>query len=314
MKNITLLLLSMAALSASSIAQPVITSSITTYPVGTEDSAYGASPTVLPGAGGAGVNWDMSTNTTVYAAKLTIVTPASTPHASTFPTATFAVKIETGSGTAYNYDRQSAAGIENVAIQYAGTGIGTDFTPNLRMSVPFPFSYGDTKSDTFQKIGGSPDTVRLTYDGYGSLKTPFYTYPNVIRIKEEYATSTSYSWYTVSPFALVMNYSSASNNYVIVTSQPVAPTTEVKVISAAAQVVVYPNPTSGNAVLKTLFSDGYNNASVTISDISGRAVKQIPVTAEETIINTDNLTAGMYFYTVQNDGVMVANGKLVVNK
>jgi len=312
MKNITLFLLSMATLSTSSFAQPVVTSSITSYPVGTQDSAYGGSG-IAPGAGGANVNWDMSALTTIYAAKLTIVTVASTPYASTFPTATFAVKIE-GTSTTYNFDHQSTSGIENMAITYGGAGVGTDYSPNLRLSVPIPFNYGDSKSDTFQSTTSGQDTVRLTYDGYGTLKTPFYTYNNVIRIKEDYGTKYAYSWYTMNPFALVMSYGSTANNYVIVTSQPVTTPTEVKNVGAAAQVSVYPNPTSGNTILKTSFADGYNSASVIITDVSGRAVKQMPVIAEETTINTNDLTAGMYFYTVQNGGIIVGNGKLVVNK
>jgi hypothetical protein len=50
-KTITLFFLGMAA-TAVSIAQPVITSGITSVPLGTVDSAYGASPTVLPGSAG----------------------------------------------------------------------------------------------------------------------------------------------------------------------------------------------------------------------------------------------------------------------
>jgi hypothetical protein len=264
-KTITLCLLSMAAISASSIAQPVITSSVTSVPLGTVDSAYGASPTVLPGAGGPGVAWDMSTVTTVFAAKLTVVDPTTTPYASTFPTANYCVQIDAAT-TKYSYNRQSSKGIENVAIQYAGTGTGTDFSPNLRMSVPFPFNYLDSRSDTFQSTTSTGlDTVRLTYDGYGTLKTPFYSYSNVIRIKEDYGTSYSYSWYTVSPFAMVMNYASATNNYVIVTTKP-APSTSVHSTSLATMSAIYPNPTSGDAILKVTLPGGYNNASVTISD------------------------------------------------
>ena len=312
-RKITLCFLGMAAIASSAIAQPVVTSSITSVPVGTVDSAYGASPTVLPGAGGAGVTWDMSTVTTVFAAKLTVVDPTTTPYAGTFSTATFCTKIEAAT-TTYNYNRQSSKGVENVAIQYAGTGTGTDFSPNLRLSVPFPFNYLDSRSDTFQSTTSTGlDTVRLTYDGYGTLKTPFYTYSNVIRIKEDYGTSYSYSWYTVSPFALVMNYASTTNNYVIVTQKP-APSTSVHSAFLATQATVYPNPTSGDAILKVTIPGGYNNTSVTISDVSGRSVKQIAVTASETTIQTNGLLPGLYFYTVRNEGNTISNGKLLINK
>lgn len=309
MKKITMLfLLGMAATATKSIAQPVITSSISSVPVGTIDTAYGASPTVLPGSGGAGVTWDMSTVPTVYAAKLTVVAPSSTPYASTFPTATFCTMVE-GTTTSYNYNRQTSTAVENLTLTYAG-GTGTDFSLNPRLSVPLPFSYNDSKSDTFQSATSGPDTVRLTYDGYGILKTPFNTYTNVIRIKEDYGTKYSYSWYNVSPFALIMNYSSSSNNYVIVKSHIVP--MGVKNTPTAAQTIIYPNPTSGDAVLKMNATE-YNSASVIISDISGRAVRQIPVIGAETTIHKDGMMPGLYFYTVQNDGVKIATGKLVIN-
>ena len=295
-------------MATTSVAQPVITNTVTSVPLGTVDSAYGASPTVLPGPGGANVNWDMSSVTTVFAAKLTVIAPATSPYTSTFPTATFCVKVE-GATTSYNYSRQSATGVETQSLTYGGVGVGTDFSPNPRLSVSFPFHYLDSKSDTFQSTASGPDTVRLTYDGYGTLKTPFYTYPNVIRIKEDYGTSTSYSWYTVSPFALVMNYASTSNNYVIVTSQ--LGTTGVRNTPAVQDATIFPNPMSEIAVLR-LNTSGYKDASIVITEISGKTVRQIPVTAPETTIAKENLQPGLYFYTVQNDGQKVATGKLLI--
>jgi len=309
-KTTTLLLAFISAGALSAVAQPVITSSITTYPVGSVDSAYGASASVLPGSGGAGVTWDMSTVATVFAAKLTVAVPATTPYASTFGPATYAVKIES-STTSYNYNIQSSKGIENLAIQYAGTGTGTDFSPNPRLSVPFPFSFNDSKSDTFQSTTSGNDTVRLTYDGYGTLKTPFYNYPNVIRIKEDYGTSYSYSWYTVSPFALVMNYSSSSNNYVIVTT-PVG-STGVRSNPSTAQAGIYPNPTSGDAVLTTNLSPvEYGNALITLTDVSGRIARQIPVTSSHTTLPASTLAPGLYLFSLQSGTDIVARGKLVV--
>jgi hypothetical protein len=308
-RSFTLFLFSIAAFAGRLAAQPVLTNSLTSVPLGTVDSAYGASPTVLPGAGGANVTWDMSSLTTVFAAKLTVVDPTTTPYTGTFSSATFCTKIESATGTSYNYNKQSATGVENLSLTYAGAGIGTDFSPNPRLSVPFTFHYLDSRSDTFQSTVSGPDTVRLTYDGYGSLKTPFYTYPNVIRIKEDYGTSTSYSWYTVNPFMLVMNYASTTNNYVIVTSQ--FATTGVCNIPVASTAAIYPNPMSETATLK-MNTSGYKNASVVITEISGKVVKQIPLTSSETTIPKGDLNPGLYFYTIQNDGQRVANGKLLI--
>jgi hypothetical protein len=311
MKKLITLCSLIAAVAGDSIAQPIITSSITSSPIGTIDTAYAASATVAPGSGGAGITWNMSTLATIFAAKLTVANPATTPYASTFPSATFAVKVE-GTTTTYNYDRQSSMGVENVAITYGGVGVGTDYSPNLRMSVPFPFHYTDVARDTFQTTTSGQDTVRLTYDGYGTLITPFHTYTNVIRIKEESsATNYHYSWYTVSPFVLIMNYSSTGNNYVIVNATPNS--TGISSTAEVSHVTVYPNPMWHKAILKTDAANGYRNASVTIADITGRVVKTIPVTSAETVIEKDGFAPGLYFYTVQNDGVKIANGTLAVN-
>lgn len=309
MKNIYMIFAGMVAMSTAAFAQPVITSSLTTVPLGTIDTAYGASPTVLPGAGGAGVTWDMSTVTTAYAAKLTVVDPSTTPYASTFPGATFCAQVD-GTSTSYNYNRQTSIGVENLTTTYAGVGTGKDYSPNPRLSVPFPFSYTDERSDTFQSTTSGADTVRLIYDGYGSLITPFNTYSSVIRIKEDYGTKYSYSWYNVTPFVMVMNYSSSSNNYVIVKTH--FATTGIANTPAVASAVIFPNPTSGNAVLR-MDATAYNNASVTITDLLGKTVKQIPVTSAETTIQKEGLTTGLYFYSVQNNGVRIANGKLEIN-
>lgn len=308
-KPFTLFLFAITAIAVRSAAQPVLTNSLTSVPLGTVDSAYGASPTVLPGAGGANVTWDMSSVTTVYAAKLTVVDPATTPYTSTFSGATFCTKIESATGTSYNYNKQSATGVENLSLTYAGVGVGTDFSPNPRLSVPFTFHYLDSRSDSFQSTTSGLDTVRLTYDGYGTLKTPFYTYPNVIRIKEDYGTSTSYSWYTVSPFMLVMNYASTTNNYVIVTSQ--FATTGVRNTPVASTAAIYPNPMSETATLR-MNTSGYKDASILITEISGKVLRQIPITSAETTIPKEDLKPGLYFYTIQNDGQRVANGKLLI--
>src|SRR6185312_756933 len=75
-------------------AQPVIVNTMTPFPVGTSFNIYKPTATVLPGAGGAGVTWDISGLTPGTALGVaTMVSPSSSPYFSTFPTATLCAEI-----------------------------------------------------------------------------------------------------------------------------------------------------------------------------------------------------------------------------
>ena len=80
--------------------------------------------------------------------------------------------------------------------------------------------------------------------------------------------------------------------------------TVAEVIAAA-----YPNPAS--EVVKFRLNNVKAGAVVVLRDLSGKALRQV-VAADEVSMNLQGLSAGMYFYTVEEQGVRMATGKLVI--
>ena len=293
-------------------AQPVLVNTMMPFPVGTNDSIYAAAATVSPGAGGAGVTWDLSGLTPLLQGTISIVNPSSTPYFSTFPSATFCAKENpTGGGSAYIYERLSATKWEQLSNNYAGVGTGTDYTPNPESAVEFPMHYLDSFTDTFQKVGGSANTVNITYDGYGTLKTPFATYTNVVRIYKYWGPGDyDYNWYVTSPYLnIVMSFDMQSSSYTLVRD---AASTSVINIQSPETVEVYPNPVTDNAIIKIATVNGINNASISLTNSMGAVLREIPLKDSETILSKGNLPGGLYFYSVFNNGMKIATGKLII--
>jgi hypothetical protein len=308
----TILFVSLAGGAGRLSAQaPVLVNTMTPFPAGTTDSIYSATATVAPGSGGAGVTWNLSALVPSALGMVTIVTPSSTPYYSTFPTSTFSAQISPNSGgSMYVYERLSATKWEQLANNYAGTGTGTDYTPNPESAIEFPMNYLDIFTDTFQKTTGSSGTVDISYDGYGTLVTPFGTYSNVVRIKKYWGPGDyDNNWYVTSPnLGIVASFHAQSNSYTLV--RPIG-TTSVKNIAADARVQLYPNPFQDAVTIKLNAVSTLRDASIIITDVAGRIVQQSPLLSSETTISANGLCHGIYFYQLFNDGARIANGKLV---
>ncbi len=294
-------------------AQPVIVNTMLPFPVGTVDSAYSAPASVPPGVGGAGVTWNISALVPTATGTISIVNPASTPYTATFPTATLCGLVTPVSGSvAYIYQRLSSTKWEKLANNYSGIGTGQDYSPNPESYMMFPFSYTNTFTDTFQKTTSSANTVDVTYDGYGTLITPHATYTNVVRIYKYWSPGDyDYNWYVTSPnIGLVAAYHAQTNQYTLIRH---AATTGLPEANAHTKVQLYPNPFSLIAMMRIDDPNGLSGASVTITDAMGRIVRSLPVNNSETIISGEGLSAGLYFYSVQNNGQNIASGKMAIN-
>ena len=88
------------------------------------------------------------------------------------------------------------------------------------------------------------------------------------------------------------------------TREETANQTVAEVIAAA-----YPNPAS--EVVNFRLNNVKAGATVVLRDLSGKALRQV-VAADEVSMNLQGLSAGMYFYTVEEQGVRMATGKLVI--
>jgi hypothetical protein len=76
------------------------------------------------------------------------------------------------------------------------------------------------------------------------------------------------------------------------------------------QLILYPNPSNG--VLNVQISEALLGSTMQLIDISGRSLFSSELNSEETELNFNNFSAGVYFVTLQNKGVTYSE-KLVLD-
>lgn len=70
-------------------------------------------------------------------------------------------------------------------------------------------------------------------------------------------------------------------------------------VSSNNMFIIYPNPaTSDNVIVK--LNGNANDASITITDISGKIITTIPAGNDELLVNISSLSKGMYFVTLRS--------------
>ena len=190
------------------------------------------------------------------------------------------------------------------------TGAGINYTPGPRKVLKFPFNYLDTFTAFYASTINTGNNFN-TYDGYGTLITPWGTYTNVVRIKTMYTSTIGYAinWYILSPLLSILSYDSNSNTF---TGLSATPTGTEHIVAANESVLIAPNPFEQSATITLSCSLNLTNAFVSITDMTGKIVKQIPVNGRETSIQKGELTSGVYGYQVFNAGVNIANGRLII--
>lgn len=80
---------------------------------------------------------------------------------------------------------------------------------------------------------------------------------------------------------------------------------------SVGEVSVYPNPFITTATV-SLRIDASAQASLVLFDLTGKAIKSQQVTNGSNTITREGLSAGMYFYQVQQNGQKIATGKLSI--
>lgn len=309
MKKLFTILFSFTAFA--STAQPVISNGNNIPPFGASDSISVSTTALSPGSGGANVTWDYSSLVCTVAGKATYVDPATTPYTATYPSANKAIKIEIPTGTIYEYDIVSASKWEMLANNVTAT-TGQNYTPNPKTMMPFPFHYNDVVTDTYQELASGTGSVTMTYDGYGTLITPYGTYNNVVRMKRDFGGPTDYyyDYYISSPYLqLVVSFDANVSKYTVVKTG----TTGVSSISGnKTTVLAYPNPFSSTTTVSVNTTENLSNATLVLTDMTGKAVKEVPANTREITVDRAGLNAGLYFYSVYNNGVCLAKGKISI--
>jgi hypothetical protein len=313
MKKFTLLSTLTAVLFVTTtFAQPVIVDGTNLPPVGYTTSIMNGTASTGPGAGGASATWNLGTLSLSNVGTYAVVNPATTPVAASYPSGNYAISVTPTSGSAlYSYYIKTAGDLSELCNSVTTTaGSGVNYTPGPRKILKFPFNYNDTFTAVYATTA-SPGNDFESYDGYGTLITPWATYTNVVRIKTTYTSSVGYAinWYTLNPLLSVLTYDSNSNSY---TGLTVSPTETEQVTPPNSAVSVFPNPFTNNMVVKLSSGTAIDHAAIVITDVTGRIVKQVAIANNETTIRRDKLGSGIYFYQVVNSGVSIAEGKLII--
>lgn len=280
------LLLSATTLSlAFNINAQITLTGASNNPVVGETIAFKDGTYSSPGSAGANQSWSLNAGSSPVTNPNSFAAPSSTPQASSFSSSNVANLI----GTIYQYYTANSS-----KLIYNGSH---DTTNNLLIAysnpeeqLQYPFTYGNSFSDTYQVTfvnGGNTylrkGTTTVTADGYGTLTTPAGTFTNVLRVhyvsnytdSSQFGTFPSstdeYRWYKEwnhFPIATV-----GSNTF---NGQPFGSYTRYRESvnsiheSQLTDFSVYPNPASENISIN--FSTEESNYTVQLINISGKVV------------------------------------------
>lgn len=298
MKKATLI--AMLALSINAFAQPSIQNGNNIPNVGLNApvSLIVSSSTDITN-GGANHTWDFSPYTFSPAGTLNVISPSSAPMGSSFPSANYAFTF----GGTYSFFNVGASKMEVLAWTITSAGSGNDYTPNPRTTLKFPFNFNDTEADTWQKVGGSTNTVTLYYDSYGTLITPNGTYTDVVRIRENYGSgSDDYMWYILNPLTLVAIYDHNTTTlyHIAATQNPLSISNLYT--TSNNKISVYPNPTKDQINFSV-------QTNVQLTNVTGQ------ILAVRNNVNTLDLSVlptGIYLLTLtDNNGQVTQRNKIV---
>ncbi|MBG6110559.1 hypothetical protein IWX84_001438 [Flavobacterium sp. CG_9.10] len=313
MKKTTLFIIALL-LSKVIIAQPVLNASDVILNYSAVDY-YGDASRLSPGGAGPNQVWDFSSvslttdGTTTSYSTIPINTA---PFAVNFPTANYCFKFTNNATppvTLYGLYKISPTSLEEIA-DVDNTTIYVDYTPNPYTLFTFPYAYNTVISDTYT-FTGDPTiyTNNSIYDAYGTLKTPFSTYSNVIRKKiTDYDGSVSYDWYATNPLQFIMSadYSTPSCTTCLYIAK--ITTLGINKIRLDSKINVYPNPTSHN--LNIQLPDNIIIDKIIITDLTGKIVKE--QTQSTNNINVETLATGEFIIQVRS-GINIFQSKFIKN-
>lgn len=337
-----LLLLFIAAFSR---AQPIIQNNIIPN-VG--DKVYLAtSDTNAVAVGNAGANqtWNFSALASLDSIiAYTYVTPASTPYAAAYPGATLVARWSSAGETTYGFEREEASQFLILGTRSASLN-QTYINPDAQLKYPTAFNgtYQDDYSYTTDVGSGFPflsvGSHDVKYDAYGTMTTPYGTFPNTMRIKAvttqkdsadflgtiilNYHNYTTYDWFVANqPGAVVsVSYFNTTTETRIPGFDTLftvsGPTKSVHYI-ASSTVGVFDAPQSPAGLSE--FSVGPNPASdqltlrfqaeqtcvlnAVLTDINGKVLQARQATANtgenQIHFSVADLPAGAYFLTLSD--------------
>lgn len=281
-------------------AQPVL-QHITELPAGVKVN-FGIGGAVNPGPAGANVTWDFSTVPMSNGGYFERVDPVSTPYRDTFPTCNYAFKISS-STTFYNYYKTSSSSFEWVGVRYSSAFQGTNLTPDPMIFVKFPFSYNQRFVDVLKSTDSTWNgTDTVIYDGYGTLKTPYATYQNAIRVKrvdKDFGVYL-YDWYLTDPGYFTYSVFQVDPVYNSSRSFFIKPTSVENTV-AEKRISMYPNPASGRVNIEITGAMS-QDARLEMMSVEGRLLRSVKTGQQKAELDMDGLLPGVYFIRLSDGG------------
>lgn len=287
------------------------------------------------GSSGSGQTWSFP-SLTGTSQTLTAVSVASTPFASSFPTATLAEKQ--GNGSAYLYYANTSAA--QVTRGYA-TGSVQIVYSNPEEMLHFPFSLGNSYTDyflaTFTSAGSNytrRGSTTVTADATGTLTTPAGTFTNVLRVRlfQDYQDSTNFSgnpliinytntqylWYKdgihyplASSYTFISGGSpSTGGSFLIPSTIGIEESSEFE-----SSIRIFPNPAKSELTV-SLNMETPKPLHVSLMNLLGEKVIELesdPIAGSEKLVKMqlDNLSSGIYIAIVSS-GNLTSTRKIVV--
>jgi hypothetical protein len=161
--------------------------------------------TLTEGSAGANQTWNYGNVVPQDISQYTIVDPASTPFASSFPGANRSMTISDGGVAVYTYHNHTTTSTDLTGFAFSDSASGIDLImpySDPQKQFEYPMTYNTQFTDNFagsytMVISGFTinsyryGTIYVHADAYGSLTTPSGTFNNTLRIKTRQVTTDS---------------------------------------------------------------------------------------------------------------------------
>ena len=287
-------------------SQPLVDQSMSRFPMGLNDTFNRVSTLdPLPTFPTSGTNlvWDFTgvsfSNTT--GVQNTVVSPANTPYASSFPQANIClISILNGStDTNFAYYTEDATKLEGVgSVSNGGANIRTCSDPNLLWK--YPFAYAETVQDT--SVCGTLPTQIVTkeYAGFGELRLPQMTVANCIMPKTVSGSFTSYRWFTATPRLRLVAFSTDIS--FVVNELPDLLTSVAQQEQEVKRWTVFPNPATETITLSV--KSHPNETQLRVVSVQGQQqgeIQVLPASVRQHTLPVQGWAPGIYFAILESE-------------
>jgi hypothetical protein len=259
-------------------------------------------PAVSPGSSGANQTWNFSTATSTPAGAYSIINCSATPCSASFTTSNWCYSVP---GPKYHYLRSTSTLLEQKGKDIPVSCSGGSTYSDPKTVLIFPFNYTNSNTDPWIANTGT-GTYTATYDGYGTLSTPFGTYNNVVRVTNVDGTNISTVWLTVNPIYQVMTID-AGGNTIILSNESLL---EIKDFKDESNLTISPNPANG--LFSIYMNKKFPDATVRIYNMLGEQIYSSGLSFPSGEIDLTGKDKGMYVCKIFSGVNFVSCKKIII--